>query len=175
MHPVFPRRRNPRLCGYDYSSEGLYFVTICTHRRQPLFGEIIGDTMHLNQAGKAVEEIWDRMFRSAEGFNTWIVMPNHLHAIVAITNADDPGTTPKRKPLGRLVAAFKASSRKRINEIRQRPGNEVWQRNFYEHIIRSERSFKRIAAYIHENPMRWEEDPENQFIAVNRKKDPSCP
>jgi putative transposase len=167
MRPVFPRRHNPRLRGYDYSSEGLYFVTICTHLRQPLLGEIIDGTMHLNQAGKAVEETSDRMFCSSEEADTWIVMPNHLHGIVAIKNADDAGETSKGTPLGRLIAVFKASSKKRINEIRQTPGSEVWQRNFYEHIIGSERAFARIVAYIHDNPMRWEDDPENT------KKDPS--
>jgi putative transposase len=158
MRPVFPRRRNSRLHGYHYSSEGLYFVTICTHLRQPIFGEIVGGSMHLNQAGKAVEETWDRMFRSSEEADTWIVMPNHLHGIVTITNAGDPGTTSRRNPLGRLIAAFKAKSKKRINEIRQ-TGREIWQRNFYEHVIGSERAFARIAAYIHDNPMRWEDDP----------------
>lgn len=117
--------------------------------------------MHLNEAGRAVEESWDRMFRISEDFDTWIVMPNHLHGIVAIADADDSGTASQGPPLGRLVAAFKASSKKCVNEIRQTPGLKVWQRNFYEHIIANDRSFERILSYIHENPMRWENDPGN--------------
>jgi putative transposase len=126
MHPVFPRRHNPRLRDYDYASEGLYFVTICTHLRRSLFGEIIDGTMHLNQAGKAVEETWERMFRASEESDSWIVMPNHLHGIIAITDPDDPGGVSRRTPLGRLIAAFKAASKKRINEIRQTPGSDVY-------------------------------------------------
>jgi putative transposase len=173
MRPVFPHRRNPRLRDYDYSSEGLYFVTICTHLRQPLFGEIIAGIMHLNQAGKAVEQTCDRMFRSSEDAATWIVMPNHLHAIVAIIDADDPSATSSRKPLGRLIAGFKASSKRRVNEIRRTPHIEVWQRNFYEHIIGSERALKRIEAYIRDNPMRWEEDPENHAPPEHRHDHPN--
>jgi REP-associated tyrosine transposase len=134
---------------------------MCTHLRRPLFGEIFGGAMHLNEAGRVVEEIWNRMFSLSEDCHTWIVMPNHLHGIVAITDSADSGTASQRQPLGRLVAAFKATSKKRVNQIRRTPGLEVWQRNFYEHIIATDRSFERILSYIHENPMRWEDDPEN--------------
>jgi len=152
-----------RLDGYDYSSEGLYFVTICTDGRAPLFGEILDGRMILNASGSFVDEIWRGMFRFWEDSDTWIVMPNHLHGIIAITDivAGGSRTAPTKKPLGRSVGAFKTASTNRINEIRGTRGAAIWQRSFYEHIIRDERSLQRIVAYIQDNPMGWEADPEN--------------
>ena len=157
MNPSFPRRHNLRLTGYDYASEGLYFVTICTHRRIRLFGDIAGETMVLSDAGKIVDEIWADLFRWEDDPQTWIVMPNHLHGIVAITDTN----TAAPKPLGRMIAAFKNKSTKRTNEMRRTSGGTVWQRYFYEHIIRSDRSCERILSYILDNPRRWSEDSEN--------------
>ena len=163
MLPVFPRRRNLRLPGYDYSSEGLYFVTICTDRRRLLFGNIADGTMQLNRLGVVVDGIWSSMFRFCEDVPTWTVMPNHLHGIVTIS---DGATT--QKSLGRLIAAFKTISTKRINELRNTPGQLVWQRNFYEHIIASDRALSRIVGYIQDNPMKWNEDPENPAMAMRQ-------
>jgi REP element-mobilizing transposase RayT len=163
MSSSIPRRRILRLDGYDYSSEGLYFVTICTHRRSALFGEILDGKMILNEAGEVADEVWRSTFHFFDYSESWIVMPNHLHGVVAITDivAGGSRTAPTRKPLGRLVGAFKTASTKRINEIRGTPGAVIWQRNFYEHVVRDDRGFERILAYIQENPRRWESDPEN--------------
>jgi putative transposase len=163
MNPVFPHRRNPRLLGYDYSSEGLYFVTICTDRRLSLFGEIVNGSMNLNADGKIVDATWSEMFRFSEGVDTWVVMPNHIHGIIAI---GDVGNGHSRivttgKPLGRLIAGFKTVSTKRIKVIGGFAGVGIWQRNFYEHIIGTDRASDRIVAYIQDNPARWEHDPEN--------------
>jgi len=156
MIPARPRRRNPRLSGYDYSSEGLYFVTICTHRRDFLFGEVIDGTMNLNEEGSVVREVWADMFGFSDDTETWIVMPNHVHGIVEIS-----GITSTGKSLGRFIAAFKTVTTRRINEIRRTPGCVIWQRNFYEHIIGTDRALENIVAYIQENPMRWQRDPDN--------------
>jgi putative transposase len=163
MSSAIPRRRSVRLDGYDYSSEELYFVTICTDGRAPLFGEIIDGEMILNASGSIVDGIWRTMFRVSEDSETWIVMPNHLHGIIAIGDIAAGGsrTAPTKKPLGRWVGAFKTASTNRINEVRETTGSVIWQRSFYEHIIRDERSLERIVAYIRDNPMRWGTDPEN--------------
>jgi putative transposase len=163
MNSTNPRRQTIRLQEYDYASDGLYFVTICTDRRASLFGEIVGAKINLNDAGKIVDEVWSGMFGFLEDADMWIVMPNHLHGIVTIADIAAGGsrTAPTRKPLGRLVGAFKTVTARRINELRGTPGAVVWQRNFYEHIIRDERSFERVIAYIHDNPASWEADPEN--------------
>jgi len=115
--------------------------------------------MDLSDEGKIVDGVWEAMFRFSGDYCTWIVMPNHLHGIIAI--GDDSTQSARRKPLGRRVGAFKTLTTKRINELRQKPGETIWQRNFYEHIIRDERSFGQIVAYIQDNPLRWGFDPEN--------------
>ena len=166
MQPVFPIRKNLRLCSYDYSSDGFYFVTICTARRRKLFGDIANGTMIPDQIGKMVDTVWSKMFAFADQ-KTWVVMPNHFHGIIKI-RADESG----RKPLGRLVAAFKTVSTRSANQIRRTPGAIVWQRNFYEHIIGTDQALDRILAYIEENPARWENDPENPSV-VNRRRSAS--
>ena len=85
-------------------------------------------------------------------------MPNHLHGIIIIT---DTSTDIKRKPLGRLVGAFKTVSAKKINQLRQTPGCPVWQRDFYDRINRSDRSLEITRQYIVDNPLKWHEDNEN--------------
>ena len=121
--------------------------------------------MILSDAGKVVDEIWSGMFRWAEDAQTWIVMPNHLHGVVAIPDAAEAA----RRPLGRMIAAFKTVSTRRIRELRAPSDRPVWQRYFYEHIIRSDRSLERILAYIQDNPIRWRDDPENPAVAMRTK------
>ncbi len=121
--------------------------------------------MILSDAGKVVDEIWSGMFRWAEDTQTWIVMPNHLHGVVAIPDPDEAA----RKPLGRMIAAFKTVSTRRIRALHPAPDGPVWQRYFYEHIIRSNRSLERILSYIQDNPIRWREDPENPTRAMKTK------
>jgi len=202
-------RRSIRLKGYDYTQAGVYFVTIVTQNRACLFGDIVAGEVRLNAFGQAVAETW-LWLATQYGYvelDEWVVMPNHLHGIVVITDTDNgcptdgggvgggsrtaptvigatgggdgvgggsrtaptviASTAPmvKRKPLGRLIGAFKTVSTKRINEYRGTPGVVVWQRNYYEHIIRDERSLNRIREYIAANPLRWHLDRENVHAA----------
>jgi putative transposase len=108
--------------------------------------------------------------------DAFVVMPNHLHGIVIIGDGCSRGGSrtaptdrPKSKPLGRLVGAFKTVSAKRINEMRGTPGSPVWQRNYYEHIIRNETELAEIRQYILENPLRWDDDPENLEVGAVRE------
>src|ERR1700693_6000668 len=112
MVSTIPRRRTIRLPNYDYSYDGLYFVTICTNNRLRLFGEIIDTKMHLSDAGKIIDEIWSTMFIFVEDTTTSIVIPNHLHGIIAI---DNPAIAAGAgKPLGRMVGAFKTATTNRV-------------------------------------------------------------
>ncbi len=176
-------RRSIRLKGYDYSQAGAYFVTVCTQNRECLFGEIADFEMRLNEYGRVVNETWEwlRQQYSRVDLDEWIVMPNHLHGIILMTDKNDlndsgrggsrtaptsrdSGIVPaptKRKPLGRLIGAFKTVSTKRINEIRATAGAQVWQRNYYEHIIRDEKELNRIREYIAANPALWANDENN--------------
>jgi REP element-mobilizing transposase RayT len=182
-------RRSIRLKGYDYTQAGVYFVTIVTQNRACLFGDIVAGEVRLNAFGQAVAETW-LWLATQYGYvelDECVVMPNHLHGIIIITETDNgcptdgggvgggsrtaptviASTAPmvKRKPLGRLIGAFKTVSTKRINEYRGTPGVVVWQRNYYEHIIRDERSLNRIREYIAANPLRWHLDRENVHAA----------
>jgi len=124
-------RRSIRLKGYDYSQIGAYFVTICTHNREFLFGNISDSKMILNDYGKIVEQCW----------------------------YESPIQLQRRKMLlPKIIGRFKMNTAKQINIIRNTPGIPVWQRNYYEHIIRDDESFYRISKYIINNPINWEKD-----------------
>jgi len=176
-------RRSIRLQGYDYSQAGAYFVTICTQGRACLFGGIENDAMTLNEYGCVVRDEWLKTaeVRAEIQVGEFVVMPNHFHGIVIIDSGMvvmGRGTarralteyTARRAPtmerfgqpisgsLPTIIRAFKSAVTKRINEIRQLPGIQVWQRNYYEHVIRNEADYGQIAEYIFDNPRRWEED-----------------
>jgi putative transposase len=238
--PEKHHRRSIRLKGYDYTQPGAYFITICTHGRECLFGEIIDGEMHLNEAGQIVVQTWQDLPNHVPHvqLDAFVVMPNHVHGIIIITeraggigagfkparttmgpgSAADSGSTagpgsvgadsepaptittgprsnagpglvgaglepapttmgpggpdpvgaglepaPTRSSYGlpEIVRQFKTFSARRINELRGTPGTPVWQRNYYEHIIRNEFSLNRIRQYIAENPARWDADQEN--------------
>jgi len=173
-------RQSIRLHGYDYSRKGAYFITICAKNRQCLFGKITNDKMVLNKYGKIVQDEWmeSSRIRKEIKLDYFIVMPNHIHGIIFITNqnpssrsteTNDVGATgrsplprgPKPKSLGSFVAGFKSIITKRINEFRKIPGSSVWQRNYYDHIIRNENELHQTREYIVNNPAKWEYDREN--------------
>ena len=169
--PKKHHRRSIRLPHYDYSQAGYYFVTICCHQRECLFGEIVDGAMQLNQYGKTVAESYQWLAQRYPYLvlDEWIVMPNHFHAIMVLTNpprrgssrtalTSDIAPTVKRKSLGRLIGAFKTVSTKQINIIRNTSGSKAWQRNYYEHIIRNEKALNNIRQYIINNPLSWQKD-----------------
>ena len=163
-------RRSIRLQYYDYASPGYYFVTVCCHYRECLLGDVVGGAMKLNEYGRVVQLAWQWLDEQYDhvGLDTFIVMPNHLHGIIILTGEsrgdsrcrDDSRIAPtnKRKPIGRLVGAFKTVSTKQINKIRNTPGERVWQRNYYEHVVRDENELKKIREYIINNSCKWEMD-----------------
>lgn len=169
--PQKHHRRSIRLRGYDYTTPGAYFITICTYQRQHLFGAVVDGTMQVNSYGKIVAEEWLRsaQIRQEIALDGWIVMPNHFHSIVIIQSVT-PSSESKlnlsqveekqRKPksLATLVAGFKMAVTTRINCERQSPGTPVWQRNYYECIIRDQSALERIRQYILSNPLHWKTD-----------------
>jgi len=162
------RRKAIRLPGYDYSQAGEYFVTICTKDREHIFGKIEAGRMLVNGFGEIVASCWMDLPNHYPYVQTdeFVVMPNHVHGIIVITerNPVKEGSEPsptRRHPLSEIVRSFKTFSAKRINECRGTPGLSVWQRNYYEHIIRDERSLERIREYIVSNPERSLADENN--------------
>jgi putative transposase len=174
-------RRSIRLQGYDYTRQGAYFTTICTHKRECVLGDIVEDQMVLSSAGRIVEECWlaiPEHFPQVD-LDAFVVMPNHLHGILILAGREDNGTMRKameaamggtiyRAPTGRqehfrqpvagsiptIVRTFKAA----VSRKADLASGFGWQRNYYEHIIRSEGDLSRIREYIVNNPLRWETD-----------------
>jgi putative transposase len=184
-------RHSIRLPGYDYSVPGMYFITVVAFRREYLFGEIIGCTMKLSPIGEIVQREW---FKTAElrsyvelWENEFVVMPNHVHGIIRIIDedgkCDNVGARRRRAPTGgraptnnierfgkpavgsipTIVRAFKSAvsycAGKELNS------SNLWQSNYYEHIIRDDHDHERIAFYIAQNPLNWAEDEENPQIS----------
>ena len=181
---------------YDYSQPGAYFVTICTHRRECLFEN--------DEFRATAEAVWQATTSSYAGTtDDFVVMPNHLHGIVWIVERDVVGARQRLQPigpghhandpqcsrdmssllrpngpssgsLGTIIGSFKTATAKRINNIRQTPGAAVWQRNYYEHIIRHEDGLRRIRKYILDNPRGWADDPENPMNMNHSHGDLCC-
>lgn len=173
-NPEKHHRRSIRLQGYDYSQPGAYFITICTKDRKYLFGNIIDGKMVLNEYGKIAQQCWLDIplhYQNVE-LNEFVVMPNHVHGIIIININDTVGTIhelplhelPLQKQqrrlmtLPKIIGRFKMNSAKQINQLRQTPGIPLWQRNYYEHIIRNKHELNRIKEYIINNPLKWELD-----------------
>lgn len=161
---TFPQRKRLRLSGFDYSKAGMYFVTICSHQRQSLFGWISEGRMQLSPSGKILNEEWQRTttVRTGIQLDEYVIMPNHVHGIVII---DYPwlGTRRPEDPkqsLDRIIWGFKAACTRRINASRGETA-VLWQRAYYDEIIRNEQHLHRVRTYIANNPAQWEFDREN--------------
>jgi putative transposase len=193
-------RRSIRLDGYDYAQTGAYFITICTHDRRCLFGEIVDGGMRLNDVGRIIAEQWDaipRRFTNVE-LDEFVVMPNHIHGIFFIVGAPLAGAqrcagTQKNAPtnnqapaderapargaptVGDIVGAYKSLCvHHGLKWIQQNQSSfvlgKLWQRNYWEHIVRDEPELNHIRGYIRNNPAQWETD--KLFISNNC---PACP
>ncbi|MCM2265164.1 MAG: transposase [Desulfuromonadales bacterium] len=186
FNPEWHQRRSIRLKGYDYAAAGWYFVTLCTWQRECLFGEVVDGGMRLNEVGGLVETVWCRLPEHFASINLidHVVMPNHFHGIVQITGSvgakqgspaspDVDGNHAKGKadeafalPLhgtasGSLCAViqnFKSISTRRINKLRNNPAGPVWQRNYFERVIRDDNELAAIREYIVTNPLQWDAD-----------------
>ena len=166
------RRKSTRLQSYDYRTAGAYFVTICTYDREPTFGQVVNESVILSPAGLIVQEEWIRtpQLRPGVELDQFVVMQNHVYGIVVFH--DDParfanqpdeahGCAPLRRSprsLSSLIAGYKSSATKKINRARGMPRMSVWQRNYYEHVIRNDQDLDRIHQYIANNPAKWQED-----------------
>ncbi len=175
---TLPKRHTIRLQGYNYSLSGMYFVTICTQDKVCLFGKVVDGEMFLNDAGKMVMQIYNELPNKFSDIQCHeiIVMPNHIHFIVEnvgadlrvcpINNNDDNNNDSGEhvgSPLHRVIQWFKTiTTNLYINGVKNQswqPFNKkIWQRNYYEHIIRNEKSYNNITDYIATNPINWQSD-----------------
>ncbi|MFA6322112.1 MAG: transposase [Candidatus Buchananbacteria bacterium] len=185
-NPLIHRRRSIRLFGFDYSQPGCYFITICVHEKKCILGKIINNKVVLNNLGQVIEDEWlntEKIRRNIK-IDKFVVMPNHVHGIIVI-KADNQGVWPYHnenscrgvwqyaptdelntinnfdspsQSIGSIIRGFKSITTKKINIIRQTSKTPVWQRNYYEHIIRDENDYLRIVNYIQNNPDKWQFD-----------------
>lgn len=170
---TFSFRRSIRLAGYDYRQPGIYFVTICTFQKMPMFGSILDGDMHLNELGMVAFREWEHLASARPNveLDNFVVMPNHIHGLIVIKpcqKPDTPGQVPaqqqsqsrtlKANSLGTIIGHYKAAVSRRSNGIMPDSCPRIWQRNYHEHIVRNEQTLNDIRRYIIENPARWEED-----------------
>nr|BAL59102.1 hypothetical conserved protein [Candidatus Acetothermum autotrophicum] len=175
--PERHHRRSIRLRGYDYTQPGAYFVTICTQDRMCLFGEVVHGEMRFTDAGRMVHDVWNDLPNHYPGvtIDAFVVMPNHIHGIVVLVGAGpracpewvgQPQGVAPTMSLSDVIHRFKTMTTKRYADGVKQLGwppfrGRLWQRNYYEHIIRDEESLHRIREYIRTNPLRWHVDREN--------------
>ena len=165
--PEKHHRRSIRLKGYDYSQNGAYFVTVCARNRECVFGEIANGKTDLNSAGEMAQQCWHEIPQHYPFvvLDEFVIMPNHIHGILMIENRDDVRAndySPQHRPngtsktIGAIVRGYKIGVTKwfRTN-INTRA---VWQRNYYEHVIRSENDLNHTREYILNNPLNWNND-----------------
>jgi len=152
-----PHRKSPRLKDYDYSQSGAYFVTICTYKKQHIFGHINGDIMHLNQMGKIAHKAIKAIptFWATVDIDLFIIMPNHIHIIVLLTDDPQKSSSPK---LGQIIGNYKSGVTRSIREALKKTKFAVWQTRFHDHIIRNETDLNRLREYTIHNPSKWTED-----------------
>ena len=155
-----------RLKDFDYSSAGFYFVTVVSHKHKNIFCEINDGQIDLSLVGVIIEETWEAipMHYSYVKLDSFVVMPNHIHGIIIIKEVGATRASPvlsKNKTLGVLLGSFKSAVTKRVHDEGMFLHERVWQRNYYEHVIRDEPDYNRIFEYIAHNPANWSLDEEN--------------
>jgi len=167
-HSKILNRHSIRIKEYDYTKPGAYFITICTYNRVPIFGNITHPVMVLSEFGKLVQQEWTRTveIRNRIELDDFMVMPNHFLGIIMAKGTMHCAPTVEQfgKPISNsiptIIRGFKSAVTVRINAIRCSPGLPVWQRNYYEHIIRDDNDLNTIRQYIRANPENWEKDEE---------------
>ena len=173
------------MLSFDYTSNGAYFLTICMRERECLLSEIAGDLTIVSDTGQIITDVWHELpvrFPTVS-LDAFVVMPNHVHGILWLTDgpATDepvgvglappeigrPAAGPRRPSLGQIVGAFKSLTTVTANKRHDTPGRSLWQRDYYERVVRNDAELRRFRQYIAENPARWAEDPENPAIRVS--------
>ena len=177
----FPQRKHIRLRDYDYSQNGFYFVTICTQGRKHIFGKI--DIKDIQNVGQGLCPcrlspigyiIQDELNKLSNRFKTitidgYVIMPNHIHAIIAIKNdienyneqlrqGQSPCPTTEKASLYDVVGAFKSITTKRVNSYDNVSQRKIWQFRYYDNVIRNKRDYEIVTKYIQSNPAKWLQD-----------------
>ena len=167
MANELPKRKNSRLKNHDYSSPGAYFITICTHNKVCTLSRVVG-AIHESPETKLTEygRITDRFIneipcRYGVTVDCYVIMPNHIHLILLISDDNEKRAIHEsplrgRSMISKVVGYVKMNSSKEIH--RSVGDSPIWQRSFYDHVIRDQRDYDKIAKYIHDNPAKWQND-----------------
>jgi len=174
------RIKTARLQNYDYSSNGAYFVTICTKNREYSFGEIKNGKLQESITSKICMECWLDLPNHYPNciLDAFVIMPNHIHGVIIIANVEtgfkpvstkpvSTNANTKQHSLSEIIRGFKTFTARKINEHQDTQGQPFWQSRFYDRIIRDEDELNHVREYIQNNPLKWEEDknnPENLYI-----------
>ena len=162
-----PKRKATRLKNFDYSTPGAYFVTVCTHNRKCTLSRVVGaihesPEIQLTEYGKIVDRLINTIpQQSLATIDRYVIMPNHIHLVIMITDSDELRAIREsplrgRSIISKTIGYIKMNASK---EIHNRYGNEmVWQRGFHDHIIRNRNDYEKISKYIYENPIIWQYD-----------------
>ncbi len=151
-----------RLDDYDYSEEGIYFMTICTQDHKNFFGRIENWKMVLNDVGKIAEKYWKEIPKHYENvqLGAFVIMPNHIHGLIEITNSvrTEQCSVPTKKNYGLISKIIKSFKNTVTKQIRTFFPDFAWHRSFYDHIVRNDKELEKIHEYIIFNPEKWELD-----------------
>lgn len=150
--PPLPARRSIRLRHFDYTSPGCFFVTLCCHQHRTLFGQIKQGELLASPIGNIVnQQILQWAMRYPQlSLDAFVIMPNHLHLLCTLQTCSTP------IPLGSYIGALKSICWQQTKHLL---GTRLWQRNYFEHVVRNEHTLAKIVAYIQNNPRQWTEDP----------------
>ena len=179
----FPARKPIRLKEYDYSTTGYYYVTICTYNREEIFEKCknaVGAPLacariELSIIGKIIDRQWNDIKNQYDNveLDEYIIMPNHIHGILIISKRE--GASPS-STISQIIRSFKSKSAleyiKYINDNNLNVSGKIWQRSFYDHIIRNDKSLDKIREYISNNPLKWDDDENN--IKNNKLTGQAC-
>ena len=151
-------RKPTRLQNYDYSQNGYYFITICTHNKQKILCDIVGDgaldvpQIVLSKTGEIVDKyILSTNNISGIAVDKYVIMPNHIHIILVVKNGTSRATSPTNNIISHSISTLKRFVNKDV-------GKNIFQRSFHDHIIRGEEDYLKIWNYIDTNPQKWRDD-----------------
>jgi putative transposase len=165
-------RRSIRLNNYDYRESGAYFVTVCTWQRIPVLSRVSADGVRLSPAGRIVHRVWEELpdHFPHVSLDAFVVMPDHVHGIVlfgpALADRIDAewqagAGMGRSRPvvragsLGAVMRSFKSAATRAINEARRQPGQPLWQRGYWDRVLRNDVELARARDYVADNPRRW--------------------
>ena len=153
-----PKRKINRLADYDYNQNGAYFITICTQNRKPILSTIVGDDAHI--VPKPYGTVVEKYIRNVPEIEKYVIMPDHIHMIIRLDNGSMWASTPTNtdvresaqiRPKSRIASIVRSIKTLSAKEI----GAPVFQRSYYDHVIRNQQDYNAVWEYIEQNPRKW--------------------